>query len=56
LQIAAGLPAEGLALPRGIERFMSLARAIGNAARAIAVAKWDGEFDSAAWNETATET
>src|SRR6201997_895416 len=51
--IAAGLPAEGLALLLGIDRFMSLARAvtntIGNAVAAIVVAKWDGEFDPAAW-------
>jgi len=51
--IAAGLPAEGLALLLGIDRFMSLARAItntiGNAVAAIVVAKWDGEFDSNAW-------
>jgi aerobic C4-dicarboxylate transport protein len=58
--IAAGLPAEGLALLLGIDRFMSLARAItntiGNAVAAIVVAKWDGEFDRATWNETATQT
>jgi aerobic C4-dicarboxylate transport protein len=51
--IAASLPAEGLALLLGIDRFMSLARAItntiGNAVAAIVVAKWDGEFDSNAW-------
>jgi aerobic C4-dicarboxylate transport protein len=51
--IAAGLPAEGLALLLGIDRFMSLGRAvtntIGNAVAAIVVAKWDGEFDSNAW-------
>jgi aerobic C4-dicarboxylate transport protein len=51
--IAAGLPADGLALLLGIDRFMSLARAItntiGNAVAAIVVAKWDGEFDSNAW-------
>jgi aerobic C4-dicarboxylate transport protein len=58
--IAAGLPAEGLALLLGIDRFMSLARAItntiGNAVAAIVVAKWDGEFDSQAWAESATQT
>jgi aerobic C4-dicarboxylate transport protein len=58
--IAAGLPAEGLALLLGIDRFMSLARAItntiGNAVAAIVVAKWDGEFDRTAWTETATQT
>ena len=57
--IAAGLPAEGLALLLGIDRFMSLARAvtntIGNAVAAIVVAKWDGEFDSLAWNESTTQ-
>jgi aerobic C4-dicarboxylate transport protein len=51
--IAAGLPAEGLALLLGIDRFMSLGRSItntiGNAVAAIVVAKWDGEFDSNAW-------
>jgi len=51
--IAAGLPPEGLALLLGIDRFMSLARAItntiGNAVAVIVVAKWDGEFDSNAW-------
>jgi aerobic C4-dicarboxylate transport protein len=53
--IAAGLPAEGLALLLGIDRFMSLARAItntiGNAVAAIVVAKWDGAFDQQAWAE-----
>jgi aerobic C4-dicarboxylate transport protein len=57
--IAAGLPAEGLALLLGIDRFMSLARAvtntIGNAVAAVVVAKWDGEFDSLAWNESTTQ-
>ncbi len=51
--IAAGLPAEGLALLLGVDRFMSLARAItnatGNAVAAIVVAHWDGEFDRDAW-------
>ncbi len=51
--IAAGLPAEGLALLLGVDRFMSLGRAvtntIGNAVAAIVVAKWDGEFDPQAW-------
>jgi aerobic C4-dicarboxylate transport protein len=58
--IAAGLPAEGLALLLGIDRFMSLARAItntiGNAVAAIVVAKWDGEFDAKAWAESSTPT
>ena len=57
--IAAGLPAEGLALLLGIDRFMSLARAItntiGNAVAAVVVAKWDGEFDSLAWTEATTQ-
>ena len=57
--IAAGLPAEGLALLLGIDRFMSLARAItntiGNAVAAVVVAKWDGEFDSRAWSEATTQ-
>jgi len=56
--IAGGLPAEGLALLLGIDRFMSFGRAItntiGNAVAAVVVAKWDGEFDQAAWNETVT--
>jgi aerobic C4-dicarboxylate transport protein len=51
--IAAGLPAEGLALLLGVDRFMSLARAItntiGNAVAAVVIAKWDGAFDEAAW-------
>jgi aerobic C4-dicarboxylate transport protein len=53
--IAAGLPAEGLALLLGIDRFMSMARAItntiGNAVAAVIVAKWDGAFDQMAWAE-----
>jgi aerobic C4-dicarboxylate transport protein len=53
--IAAGLPAEGLALLLGIDRFMSMARAItntiGNAVAAVIVAKWDGAFDQKAWAE-----
>ena len=57
--IAAGLPAEGLALLLGIDRFMSLARAItntiGNAVAAVVVAKWDGEFDPEAWTESSTQ-
>lgn len=51
--IAAGLPVEGLALLLGIDRFMSLGRAvvntIGNAVAALVVAKWDGDFDAAKW-------
>lgn len=54
--IAAGLPAEGLALLLGVDRFMSLGRAvtntIGNAVAAIVVAKWDGEFDPQAWAQS----
>ena len=57
--IAAGLPAEGLALLLGIDRFMSMARAItntiGNAVAAIVVAKWDGEFDGEAWTKSAAQ-
>jgi aerobic C4-dicarboxylate transport protein len=51
--VASGLPAEGLALLLGIDRFMSQGRSIvntvGNAVAAIVVAKWEGEFDAAAW-------
>ncbi len=51
--VAAGLPVEGLALLLGIDRFMSLGRAvvntIGNAVAAVVVARWDGDFDRAAW-------
>jgi aerobic C4-dicarboxylate transport protein len=57
--IAAGLPAEGLALLLGIDRFMSLARAItntiGNAVAAIVVAKWDGEFNREDWAQSAAQ-
>jgi aerobic C4-dicarboxylate transport protein len=56
--VAAGLPAEGLALLLGIDRFMSLGRAvtntIGNAVAAAVVAKWDGEFDRQAWITSTT--
>jgi aerobic C4-dicarboxylate transport protein len=58
--IAAGLPVEGLALLLGVDRFMSLGRAvtntIGNAVAAIVVSKWDGDFDRNAWIESTTET
>jgi aerobic C4-dicarboxylate transport protein len=58
--IAAGLPAEGLALLLGVDRFMSLGRSItntlGNAVAAIVVAKWDGEFDKQAWIKSTTPT
>jgi aerobic C4-dicarboxylate transport protein len=51
--IASGLPAEGLALLLGIDRFMSQGRSIvnmiGNAVAAVVVARWEGEFDPAAW-------
>jgi aerobic C4-dicarboxylate transport protein len=51
--VASGLPAEGLALLLGIDRFMSQGRSIvntvGNAVAAVVVAKWDGEFDDVAW-------
>jgi aerobic C4-dicarboxylate transport protein len=51
--VASGLPAEGLALLLGIDRFMSQGRSIvntvGNAVAAVVVAKWEGEFDAAAW-------
>lgn len=54
--IAAGLPAEGLALLLGVDRFMSLGRSItntiGNAVAAVVVAKWDGEFDRQAWTQS----
>lgn len=54
--VAAGLPAEGLALLLGIDRFMSLARAItntiGNAVAAIVIAKWDGEFNREDWAQS----
>lgn len=57
--VAAGLPAEGLALLLGIDRFMSLARAItntiGNAVAAIVVAKWDGEFDKEDWTRSSLQ-
>ena len=56
--IAAGLPAEGLALLLGVDRFMSLGRSvtntIGNAVAAVVVAKWDGEFDRQAWAKATT--
>jgi aerobic C4-dicarboxylate transport protein len=57
--VAAGLPVEGLALLLGIDRFMSLARSItntiGNAVAAVVVAKWDGEFDPKAWNDSVAQ-
>jgi len=57
--VAAGLPVEGLALLLGIDRFMSLARAvtntIGNAVAAIVVARWDGAFDPKAWEQSVAQ-
>jgi aerobic C4-dicarboxylate transport protein len=47
------VPVEGLALLLGIDRFMSLGRAIvntiGNAVAAIVIARWEGDFDKVAW-------
>jgi aerobic C4-dicarboxylate transport protein len=58
--IAAGLPAEGLALLLGIDRLMSLGRAItntiGNAVAAIVVAQWDGAFERDVWNQSVIQT
>lgn len=54
--IAAGLPAEGLALLLGVDRFMSQGRSIintiANALAAVVVARWEGEFDAAKWAAT----
>jgi aerobic C4-dicarboxylate transport protein len=52
--VATGVvPVEGLALLLGIDRFMSLGRAIvnmlGNAVAAVVIARWEGDFDKAAW-------
>jgi aerobic C4-dicarboxylate transport protein len=56
--VAAGLPPDGLALLLGVDRFMSLARAItntiGNAVAAVVVAKWNHEFDPDAWASART--
>ena len=45
------IPVAGLALLLGVDRFMSEARAItnliGNAVATVAIARWDGGFDSA---------
>ena len=58
--IAAKLPADGLALLLGVDRFMSLGRAvtntIGNSVAAIVVAKWDGKFDAGAWRAACAES
>ena len=47
------IPVEGLALLLGVDRFMSFGRSIvntlGNAVAAIAIARWEGSFDKAAW-------
>jgi aerobic C4-dicarboxylate transport protein len=52
--VATGVvPVDGLALLLGIDRFMSLGRAIvnmlGNAVAAVVIARWEGDFDKAAW-------
>jgi aerobic C4-dicarboxylate transport protein len=59
--VATGVvPVEGLALLLGVDRFMSLGRAIvntlGNAVTAIAIARWDGTFDKAAWTRAVAES
>jgi len=49
LPATGNIPVAGLALILGIDRFMSEARAltnlVGNAVAAVAIAKWEGEFD-----------
>jgi aerobic C4-dicarboxylate transport protein len=49
------IPAEGMALILGIDRFMNEARAvtnmIGNTVATIAVARWQGEFDANAYRK-----
>jgi aerobic C4-dicarboxylate transport protein len=54
--VASGLPVEGLALLLGVDRFMSQGRSvvnvIGNAVAAVAVARWDDEFDAQRWKAT----
>jgi aerobic C4-dicarboxylate transport protein len=51
--VGAGLPVEGLALLLGVDRFMSQGRSIvntiGNAVAAIAVARWENDFDAHRW-------
>jgi aerobic C4-dicarboxylate transport protein len=59
--VATGVvPVEGLALLLGVDRFMSLGRAIvntlGNAVTAVAIARWDGTFDKAAWTKAVAES
>jgi aerobic C4-dicarboxylate transport protein len=58
--VATGVvPVEGLALLLGIDRFMSLGRAVvntlGNAVAAVAIARWEGDFDQAAWASAVTQ-
>lgn len=49
------IPVAGLVLLVGVDRFLNEARAItnlvGNGLATIAVAKWEGVFDSEKWNE-----
>jgi aerobic C4-dicarboxylate transport protein len=49
------IPVAGLVLLLGVDRFLNEARAItnlvGNGLATIAVAKWEGAFDAARWNE-----
>jgi len=49
------IPVAGLVLLLGVDRFLNEARAItnlvGNGLATIAVAKWEGAFDSKRWNE-----
>jgi aerobic C4-dicarboxylate transport protein len=51
LAVVPSVPAAGLALILGIDRFMSEARAltniIGNAVASIVIARWEGELDVA---------
>jgi aerobic C4-dicarboxylate transport protein len=59
--VATGVvPVEGLALLLGVDRFMSLGRAVvntlGNAVTAIAIARWEGSFDKAAWTEAVADS
>jgi aerobic C4-dicarboxylate transport protein len=59
--VATGVvPVEGLALLLGVDRFMSLGRAVvntlGNAVTAVAIARWDGTFDKAAWTRAVADS
>jgi len=49
------IPVAGLVLLLGVDRFLNEARAItnlvGNGLATIAIAKWEGAFDSERWNE-----